>query len=69
EIPEYVLFARGLHPHKGQKKRKSKEISWKNETRKYRRQQKMLPHWLIDFSKCIIIFRTVPVFLWEKKLN
>ena len=40
EIPEYVLFARGLHPHKGQKKRKSKETSWKNETRKYRRQQK-----------------------------
>lgn len=38
-VPEDVLFARGLHPHKDWKGKKTKGTSWKNETRKYRRQQ------------------------------
>ncbi len=39
EIPEYMLFARGLHPHKELKGKSKKGPSWKDEHRKYRRQK------------------------------
>ena len=40
EIPEHVLFAERLHPHKGRTKKKGNDPSRKEEARKYRRSRK-----------------------------